>query len=57
MVEDSPQDIVGGESFGVGFVADHDPVPHHVAGEGLDIELPENSDTDRLRGSTSLIFS
>jgi hypothetical protein len=27
----------GGESFGVGFVADHDSVPHHVAGEGLDI--------------------
>ncbi len=49
MVEDAPQDIVGGGSFGVGFVADHDPVPHHVAGEG--------PDTDRLKGSTSSIFS
>ena len=37
MVEDAPEDVVGGEAFGVGFVADHDSVPHHVAGEGLDI--------------------
>ena len=38
MVEDAPEDVGGGgESFGVGFVADHDSVPHHVAGEGLDI--------------------
>jgi hypothetical protein len=34
---DIVEDVVGGESFGVGFVADHDPVPHHVAGEGLDV--------------------
>ncbi len=37
MIEHPAEDIVGAEAFGIGLVADDDPVPEHVAREALDV--------------------
>ena len=37
VVEDSLQEVVGGEPLSVGFVADEDAMAHDVAGEALDV--------------------